>query len=843
MKVEIDNETDNMGTSLVDQLASIEHKLEAKSDQVELLAEIQQGIGRLLEASGGNEAGIRAVLEQRHEAGELRQETFQLVMSTLDRLVSERVAGDAEATWPERRVLRARDADAPPADDRRGRLDVGDVDDEAGDDEFSTTAVIPPGTFRNDSPEERIQIGSVLRDRFLLREQVSGGSMGVVYKALDRRLAEAGSEHSHVAIKVLSPQLSNNVDALRALQQEAAKGRNLNHPNIVRFIDLDRDDELYFIVMEWLEGRTLADLLDSEDAASIDHERALAIVRQVGAALDYAHRRGIVHADVKPANVMMLADGGIKLFDFGIARVLQKRTDGGQDFDPGVLGAMTPAYSSMQVLTGEEPVPADDVFAVGCLLYRLLAGYRVFGPRNAAEAAEEGMAPQRPAGLGDEQWDALRKSLSYSRVTRFDTMAAFLEALETGVVELEVPRAEKRVMPSAGRRFGGWWITAAVIALAAAAGLVAERYGWLSVMRQAAETPDALLPAGGSEPAPGEDGDRLEAAAVAPAAIATTDTTDTTDASVTTAAVATTTEAAPAASTSAAGETLALLETADAEVIADVIDDPVAEDLAGPIKAAPIESGPVELTMLPPTDLTITLSYRDPMLVPVRVALREDDAPLVVEFRRAEGLDYPLSLRLEEADFSGNRSPWTSAQLRASGDGSVEFAAGQDRARVTLSMASDTLREADQQSTLRLREVEMAAAELAILEVTLEDDDQRSFEAGLSPNSVAFAMPQMAVRERDPAAQIDIVRYQPDDQPLTVEFTVYDITARSGEDYFAPAGNSIDFGPGQRAARILIPLVQDSEAEGDEAFVVELSGAEADAGLYRRIAVLIRDDD
>ena len=93
MEVEIDTR----GTSLADQLASIEDKLEAKSDQVELLAEIQQGIGRLLEASGGNESGIRAMLEQRYEAGELRQETFQLVMSTLDRLASERFASESEA--------------------------------------------------------------------------------------------------------------------------------------------------------------------------------------------------------------------------------------------------------------------------------------------------------------------------------------------------------------------------------------------------------------------------------------------------------------------------------------------------------------------------------------------------------------------------------------------------------------------------------------------------------------------------------------------------------------------------------------------------------------------------
>ncbi len=113
----------------------------------------------------------------------------------------------------------------------------------------------------------------MLRDRFLLQEKVSGGSMGTVYKALDRRLAEAGSDETSVAIKILSPELAEDGHALRALQQEAAKTRCLVHPNIVRFIDLDRDDELYFLILEWLEGRTLADILDSADARSIDLER------------------------------------------------------------------------------------------------------------------------------------------------------------------------------------------------------------------------------------------------------------------------------------------------------------------------------------------------------------------------------------------------------------------------------------------------------------------------------------------------------------------------------------------------------------------------------------------
>jgi hypothetical protein len=204
-----------------------------------------------------------------------------------------------------------------------------------------------------------------------------------------------------------------------------------------------------------------------------------------------------------------------------------------------------------------------------------------------------------------------------------------------------------------------------------------------------------------------------------------------------------------------------------------------------------------------------------------------------------------MTLRLEEVGFSGNRSPWSAGQFSISNDGIVEFPAGQDRARVTLSMASDRLGEADQQSTLRVRELDAAAIQLAAIEVVLEDDDQRKFEAGLPPNTVAFAASQISVQERDPAAQIDFVRFNPDENALVVEFEIFDVTATAGEDYFPPNNNTISFGPGQRAARVLIPLVQDSAFEGDEAFVVELSNVDTSPqrGVYYRVAVMIRDDD
>ena len=118
--------------------------------------------------------------------------------------------------------------------------------------------------------EPQVQVGSLLRERFLLKEEVDAGGMGVVYKALDQQLADAYGNSPSVAIKVLSPKLAQNSKALRALQQEATKIRCLTHPHIVRFIDFDRDGDQYFLVMEWLEGRTLANILDSPDARNID---------------------------------------------------------------------------------------------------------------------------------------------------------------------------------------------------------------------------------------------------------------------------------------------------------------------------------------------------------------------------------------------------------------------------------------------------------------------------------------------------------------------------------------------------------------------------------------------
>ena len=815
--------------TLADQLANFDDRLQSTANDVDMLADIQEGIASLLSSSDSSEAEIRRVLQERYEAGGLRKETFQLVKSMLDRYVTENIPTSPIKQSPP--APKPPQSDAPPA--AAGSL----PNDE---DSFGATTVIPTSAVPINDPDARVQVGSILRDRFLLQKKVSGGSMGVVYKALDRRLAEAASDQTSVAIKVLSPALAEDGHALRALQQEAAKTRCLVHPHIVRFIDLDRDDDLYFLILEWLEGRTLADILDSPDSKVIDREAAFRIVRQIGEALDYAHKCGIVHADVKPGNVMIMPNGDAKLFDFGVARVRQKHAD--TEFDPGVLGALTPAYSSLQVLGGEEPVASDDVFSLGCLLYRLIAGYRVFGPRNAAEASEAGMQPQCPQGLTDDQWAALRKALSYSRVTRFKSVGEFIEALgahkptphHTDTITIDAP---ERFASDEGGSPGKWIAT--IVVLLGLGGIAANQMGyldpWLEQFRESTglvelAAPDEIVEEFADDPI-------VEAGGVtegeAPAGIGSTEAAEDT----------TSIGAPPVPETTAVEPELAAEEPAAQET--EVAAEEVATELQP--EPEPVVQRPrlVDFSTLPPPNAIVNFSMESPDATSTNVALREDGDPVVIDFIRDDDASEALTLRLVEVDYSGTRSPWSSGQYALSNAGLVVFPAGQPRARITLRTASDPRREADQRSTLRLQPNGGTDAELAVLNVTIEDDDRRAFEDKLPANTVGFGTSQVSVSEADSAVQVDVMRFNPDDSTMDVEFTVEALSATEGEDYFPPGINSISFGPGQRVARILIPLVQDSRGEGDEAFVVKLlvNTEMQPIDVSPNIAVMIRDDE
>jgi hypothetical protein len=253
----------------------------------------------------------------------------------------------------------------------------------------------------------------------------------------------------------------------------------------------------------------------------------------------------------------------------------------------------------------------------------------------------------------------------------------------------------------------------------------------------------------------------------------------------------------------------------------------------------------VDFSTLPPPNAIVNFSMEAPAAASTNVALREDGDPVVIDFIRGDDASEALTLRLVEVDYSGTRSPWSSGQYALSNAGLVVFPAGQPRARITLRTASDPRREADQRSTLRLQPNSGTDAELAVLNVTIEDDDRRAFEDKLPANTVGFGTSQVSVSEADSAVQVDVMRFNPDNSTMDVEFTVEALSATEGEDYFPPGINSISFGPGQRVARILIPLVQDSRGEGDEAFVVKLlvNTETQPIDVSPNIAVMIRDDE
>ncbi|MEM7765147.1 MAG: protein kinase [Pseudomonadota bacterium] len=296
-------------------------------------------------------------------------------------------------------------------------------------------ADLPPTEIVSSAGSKRelpLQIGSLLRDRFEIVGKAAGGSMGVVFKAIDRRLAEAEGGHPYVAIKLLAPEYSGHTGAMRALQQEATKGRYLNHPNIVRFLDLDRSGDDIFLVMEWLEGRPLSIILNEQPGEPLEPERAWSIVERLGSALIHAHELGVTHADVKPGNVMILPDGSLKLLDFGIARARGDLAARAPGVDPKILNAATPAYASPQVLSGDPAKPVDDIFSLACVAYRLLSGQRVFRDKSAKQAMAAGMWPRRLRSMSTRRWNALERALSFDAVDRQPNVRAFMDDLGLG---------------------------------------------------------------------------------------------------------------------------------------------------------------------------------------------------------------------------------------------------------------------------------------------------------------------------------------------------------------------------------------------------------------------------
>ena len=204
-------------------------------------------------------------------------------------------------------------------------------------------------------------VGQVFSNRYRIERELARGGMAEVYLARDESL------NRHVALKALFPEFAREPSFVERFRREAQAAANLNHPNIVGIYDWGQESGTYFIVMEYVEGRSLRELM--RDEAPIDPGRAADITAEIASALAFAHRSGVVHRDVKPGNVLITPQGHVKVTDFGIARA---GTSDGLTQTGSVMGTAT--YFSPEQAQGLAVDGRSDVYSLGVVLYELACG-------------------------------------------------------------------------------------------------------------------------------------------------------------------------------------------------------------------------------------------------------------------------------------------------------------------------------------------------------------------------------------------------------------------------------------------------------------------------------------
>jgi serine/threonine protein kinase len=279
--------------------------------------------------------------------------------------------------------------------------------------------------------------------RYRIETKIGSGAFADVYKAVDVMLKRT------VALKVLKPTLLKDDEAFGRFVQEAQLASRLFHASIATVLDMGEADGYRYLAMRYVDGPALDRILARQGA--MPWAQALAVITQVGAALDYAHKDGLVHRDVKPQNILVGEKEGAVLTDFGLVRALvssQGLTNTGV-----MLG--TPHYMAPEIWEGEEAGPAADQYALACVLYELLTGQQLYAGKTPPAVMSRHFRPPElpnawPAGVRPDLNSLLSRALAADPARRFEGMSAFVTALagQPRVVGQAIPVPDTKPKPA-----------------------------------------------------------------------------------------------------------------------------------------------------------------------------------------------------------------------------------------------------------------------------------------------------------------------------------------------------------------------------------------------------------
>lgn len=389
-------------------------------DAAEFLLFVQE---RFKSADGNWE--VLSHLDQYFRRGRIKDDVFQAVKTSL----AESALGLRNTRTPPREApAAAREAPAPPREAPATAREIPAAREAPATREIpvAVDVVIPPEHAAESAGD--IKPGSVLRRRYRIESLLGQSAMGTVYQALDEFRLDLPPGGQRLAIKVLHTAVAKRAELLTELRQEFQHLQLLSHPHILRVYEFDRDGSVVFFTMELLQGAPLSRVLQVRKHIPLERSQAMAAVRDVGAALVYAHSRGVIHGNINPQNIFVTTPGELRVRDFGNWH-RSSRIPAALDNEL-TLPSATAGYASCEVLEGEPADVRDDIFALACVAYLLFCGVPPFPKKTAAEARDAGLVPHRPPKLTNQQWQALREGLAFEREDRPADMQEWLERLD-----------------------------------------------------------------------------------------------------------------------------------------------------------------------------------------------------------------------------------------------------------------------------------------------------------------------------------------------------------------------------------------------------------------------------